>query len=294
MKTKTKTTTIAAAILFAVAATTTVVAQSGGGSVDNVAPSITSGLSGDVASTQNTAPVVETYSFTVHDPNGEADLQGVKIDSSDATFGSRECLAPFSGCDAEWSVSGLGDGDGSINFQYAYTWPQGQAAGTYTQSVSVRDEGAYIVGATTDGTVFANAPSIVASSGTFLADGSVDTSAWGDWSAAPGASLVASQNYIRAENSGTAAGDVTVSFSDVSFDSASTGGSIDIDGNILFRVGVGASPSAATFTDTAIDADGSYTTTLQPGDVVWIAYEVQAFPSVLPDATDYAAAFVFG
>lgn len=283
---KTHTTTLIALLLVLPLA----LAQSGGGTIQNAAPSITGGLTGSVSSTTNVEAVTETFTFTVKDANGEADIQGVKITSTAAGFGTKECLAPFS-CSG-WSKVDDAAGDGVLAFTYTHQWPQGQAAGSYTQTASVRDEGSYVAGSTTDATAFSNAPSVQSSASTHGADGSLDGDAWGGWSATPGQTLVQSTNYLQATNTGTSDGVVTVSFSDTAFTS-STSGSIGIDGNIRFRHGTGSTPSAATFQETPVDADGSYTFTVPAGASLWIAYEIMELPSVLPDADDYAATYTF-
>ncbi len=286
-------TTLAALLIVAVALSPMALAQSGGGTVQNQTPSITSGLSGTVSSTNNLAAVPETFSFTVQDSNGEADILGVKIVSTEGSFGTRQCIAPFTGCSG-WTKTDTTPGDGILAFSYEHTWPAGQAPGTFTQTVSVKDEGSYVAGATTDQTTFSNAANVSPSAGTYASDGTSDGAAWGGWSAEPGASLVQSTNYLKASNPGTASGPVTVSFSDTVFLSPSTGGSIDVDGNIKFLYGTGSSPSTTTFASTATDADGSYTFSVPPGETLWIGYEMQAFPGVLADASDYAASYTFG
>lgn len=293
MKTNTTTGLVIAAFLAAMALSPLALAQSGGGTVTNKAPTVTSGLTGSVSSTNNLNSVSESFTFSVTDENGEGDLAAVKIVSTDATFGTKECLAPFTSC-VGWTKTDSTVGDGILSFSFSYTWPAGQAPGTYTQTVSVRDEGSYVVGATTDSTTFSNAASITKGSGTFASDGTADGAAWGGWSASPGATLVKSVNYLKASNTGTASGSVTVSYSDTAFASATTGGSVPIDGNIKFLHGKGSSPASSTFTATATDADGSFTFSIAPGETLWIAYELQSLPAVLADSSDYAAAYTFG
>lgn len=293
MKTNTTTGLVIAALVAAMALSPLAAAQSGGGTVTNKAPAVTSGLTGSVSSTNNLQAVSESFTFSVRDENGEGDLAAVRIVSTDSTFGTKECLAPFTSCSG-WTKTDSTSGDGILSFSFSYTWPAGQAPGTYTQTVSVRDEGSYVAGSTTDSTAFSNAANVASGAGTYDVTGAADGAAWGGWSASPGATLVQSVNYLRATNDGTAGGTVTVSYSDVSFTSSTTGGSIGIDGNIKFLHGTGASPSAATFTATAVDADGSYTFSVPAGATLWIAYELQALPAVLADASDYAASYTFG
>lgn len=274
-------------ILLVLALIVPVAADTGGGTVSNVDP-VEDSFSGDQGSQDNLNAVTETFSFQVHDNNGEADLAGVKISSDDATFGTQECLDVTVGTSCtDWTFTDSTPNDGILTGTFTYEWPAGQTAGTFTQTFSVKDEGSYVTGST-DQTIFTSAAQVTVEAGTYTGAGASDGGNWGGWTANPGATNVASTNFLKATNSGTAAGQVTVSFSATDFTGPS---SIAIDGNLKFCTGTGATPDAGMTCD-PVDADGSDQFSVPASGTLWIGYEIAAMPSVLPDGS-YTATYTF-
>lgn len=262
-------------------------AQTSGGGINNIAPTGTS-FTGNVGTADNLSPTVETFSFTVSDDNGEADIAGVRITSTDATFGTQECtdIQATTTC-LGWSFSGF-NGDAALSGTYQYTWPAGNGPGTFTQTLGVKDEGTYQDYGTTDQTQITSQADITIAPGTYDDNGISTGNNWGQWAANPGASNVESVNWLKATNDGTATGQVTVSFTPTTF--SGTTGSIGIDGNIKFRSGTGATPSTASPTAGSTDADGTESFTIAAGETLWIGYSIDSIPIPTPDE-QYTASY---
>ena len=101
-------TLLALVLIAAVAAPA--VAQTSGGLLHNVAPEASASFVGDQGVVTNSAPREEVYSFSITDDNGDDTLLSVRVQSTDATFGTRTCndVAASTTC-SDWSFQVNGD-----------------------------------------------------------------------------------------------------------------------------------------------------------------------------------------
>lgn len=126
---------------------------------------------------------------------------------------------------------------------------------------------------------------ITTNPGVFSTQGQPLVANWGGWQADPGASGVASTNYLFIENGASSTGQITLSMA-----SQMTGPTtIPLDGNIRFCTGTGSTPDAGLSCG-PVDSDGVVQVNVPPQGHVWIGYELVSMPSVLPDG-QYTAPF---
>ncbi len=311
----TKNRLLAVAMALALAATTmpTVWGQSsGGGNVSNVLPTVESFSAS--AGTVNENDDSELLG-TVKDRNKEEDIQSIKIElvsgpasvsftpseravtSTDISTTSKP--SPDGNGWMVWNDGGMPDGILNFAFQYTYT-----TQGTYTWSVSVKDEGAYQTHVDNVDVVVKQVIQIYAN----MVDdtGADDGTLWGGWAAEPGATAAGadlSSNFVKVENTGTTASQTfTVSFSAAELTAAGpSGDTINLDDgvteNIKFicveqtsDIGPGA-VDFSTVTLTGADADPSIECTFSgTGNFMYVGYEIQSLPTPLAD-DDYQAGF---
>ena len=245
---------------------------------------------GDQGVVTNSAPREEVYSFSITDDNGDDTLLSVRVQSTDATFGTRTCndVAASTTC-SDWSFQV--NGDEVLTGSFTYTWPQGQAEGTFTQTLSFSDDDGYVTGTTTDQTQFQDEALVSADTGVYDENGVLVAENWGLWETTPGATNVDSANHKRADNPGTGAGQVTIQFTQDSFTCA-CGGSIDIDDNIRLLYGTGTTPASTTFTVGATDADGSISLTVPAESTLWIKYRINDVP-IPAQSGQYTSSYTF-
>ena len=271
-------------------------AGTGGGSVSNAAPTVQS-FSGNKASIDNNAASAEVFTMTVFDANGEADLQSVKIASTNSAFGTQTWTAPMACASppAGWTCTDSTPNDGVLVVTFTYTWPAATATGTYTQTPSVKDEGSYVAGATETTTITASAVLSFTANQVYDATGAAVAQNWGNWVVSPGASNVNAINYLKAVNTGTASGAVSVNFQETAFAGPGSG-SIAIDGNVKFCTASTTDtspqpPNALTFScDATASVDGSRSFTIASHATLWIGYQLANLPAVLPDGA-YSASY---
>lgn len=267
----------------------------GGGTVSNVAPQVQA-FTGNQATVNNNNAVQETFSMTVFDSNGEGDIVAVQIASTSSTFGtvswsSIACATPPAG----WTCTDSTANDGRLVITYAFTWPVAHATGTYTQTPSVKDATPYVAGPTETTTVTASAVMSFTASQVYDAAGAPVAQNWGAWTANPGAANVNSANYLKAVNTGTAAGTVSVNYQETSF-ARTGGGTIAIDGNIKFCTAQTSdtspqAPQALTFScDSTASADGSRSISVPSHATMWVTYQLASLPAILPSGT-YSASY---
>ncbi|MHB8632573.1 MAG: hypothetical protein ACYDBQ_01210 [Thermoplasmatota archaeon] len=318
---------IIAALLVLITAAPAVMAA-GGGTVSNVPPTIQS-FTGDVTTAQNTAPVTEHYTVVAKDPNGEGDFAGAKITSTYASFGTGASVAEWtfaqgsSGCPTSAPPSGWGctdstPNDGVLSFQYTYTWPSGIPTGTYTQTGTAEDGSGYVTGLTKTTTF--STPGVVFNPNVYKWNGTLDTLNWGAWTATPGASNVASNNFLKAENQGTNPATISIKYTCADF-SGPGGGKIPIASATTGTAGPGctatnaANPnnvkycwyqSSLTQVPETGDAGHTYSNfatcqspvspsatisiNVPPSSRVWVDYIILQMPAILPEGT-YSATY---
>ncbi|MCG2825140.1 MAG: hypothetical protein L6265_00955, partial [Thermoplasmatales archaeon] len=128
---------------------------------------------------------------------------------------------------------------------------------------------------------------------------------WGNWTADPNATKVNGTNWLRIRNTNCSKNDqqVIVDFTDTTFENATTGGSITIDGNIWFWYFYTNFSSETPYhwnetnatigvneTD-YIEANGAYKFTFNTvGEYIWILYRIEKIPEICPDG-EYTASF---
>lgn len=300
----------------------------GGGTVTNQPPVLQS-FSGDVNTAQNTAPVTERFTLVAKDPNGEGDFAGAKIMSTYAAFGTGSGYAEWlfaqgsAGCPtstppAGWSCTDSTPQDGILSFLYTYTWPSGIPVGTYTQTGTAQDEAGYVPGMT-ETTTFST-PAVVFSSNVYKWDGTLDTVNWGAWTATPGATNVASSNFLKAENQGTNPGTISIKYTCADFSGPSSG-KIPIASATTGTAGPGCTATNAanannvkycwyqsslsqvpdtgdaghTYSNFAtcqspVNAAATVSINVPANTRVWVDYIILQMPGVLPDGT-YSASY---
>ncbi len=288
-------------------------AGTGGGSVNNIPPTF-SGFTPSTTTVDNSGSSVIVFSGTLSDPNSELDLEGSVLTVAlggvyTGTFERTITNLEAAGADTEptaytdgwkvWSGDAL---DGVMNFKFRFTVPIATDAGTLTFTPTVDPAGTGtglepVTGSTTNVAVTVFSELVI--DGPFLLDGTDDSgNRWGRWAADPGATNVASENYIKITNTGQdATASVVIDFTESVFTGISNPNfTIDVTNNVQFAwfedttPGTTA-PSEGTFSYLPANADGSVTTTFSgKGNVIWVHYRVVELPSPLPAQT-YGVAY---
>ena len=134
-----------------------------------------------------------------------------------------------------------------------------------------------------------------------------DWKVWGNWTADPGEVKVNGTNWLRIRNTNCSKNDqqVIVDFTGITFENATTGGSIPIDGNIWFWYfytnfssetpyhWIITENNATTGVNETADGvtDGARTFTFNKvGEYIWILYRIEKMPEICPDG-NYTASF---
>jgi hypothetical protein len=277
-------------------------AQLGGGEVTNTAPKATS-ITGSKVSVNPAPTELEMFSMSGGDGNGESDIAFVEVRfyhvATSTSTPQRVVVNPAPFVAPGWTVTDTVAGDGDLEWTYEHRWAGTDAAGGWQISFVVTDQaGLSHETVVRDETQLEGGAQVVAHPCTYDADGLPDGCRWGLWVATPGAVDVDSVNYLKAENTGAAAGSVAVSWTGTEFQTASAAcaGSVcevPIDGNFRFRHGVGAVPSSSTFTTEVTDPDGTATFTVPAGAILWIAYRIDFIPVAVASG-EYTATYSFG
>lgn len=277
-----------------------------GGRVLNAAPRIASFI-GSLEAADNGGDSAEVFRALLADDNAEGDLLDLKLQGDGPqrfTFSraiAPEDLArradPGFGADG-WAVWDAVPQDGLLQVAVRVTYPYGTGVGTYAWSLSVTDGAGARARSEPDLTAL-EPVHVVEVEGAVTLDGArASAEGWGQWAAAPGASNVPSQTFLKVVNKGTHAGQRFV----VDFSSRVFTGSDDrawrvpLDGNVRFaawEAKLGQAPRDGSFAFGDVSPDGSITLEFtRAGAVLFIAYEVVQVPAPLPSQTYHASATV--
>lgn len=273
-----------------------------GGDITNTAPTVATGPTGTVATKTNEALESEYFTGTVEDVNGEGDIEFVNLStdysgrgpwSNDTRSGVSISAEPGSGPGIDTDGITVWDAtadDGILNYKGRITWQAGDTTGTYTQTITVRDEAASDTG--TEETAITGFSSVtyvvVDHSNVTIGDGTN----WNFGSAAPGATNVNSTGYLRAYNSGYTT--ITLEISFTNFTNAGAFQNISIyTKNMNFRANSTTDAiNSTTLTPwgnaTNGTADGSVVSqrlSLGEGEYMYFEYKILAIPSPIPDLT---------
>lgn len=118
---------------------------------------------------------------------------------------------------------------------------------------------------------------------TYTCSGDADGTTWGGWGAEPGATNVQS-NVLRISNAGDLNG---VLHADLPNSFAGSGASINVAGNVQYRLTQDAAEPACTGSWSATDPDASESFTIEPtpSGYAWLQYQLLDLPLPLPAGT---------
>lgn len=276
---------------------------SGGGTVTNKLPTVPT-FTHTGAATVNQGSLI-TVEGTVRDTNGEQDLVNIKVESTGAAAltSTRALVAGDLTQTTEpafasgWKVWNTAANDGILNFKVQFTL---NTVGSYTFTAYAQDEGAYQASVAT--VVITASAKITLAADPVNAAGAAQVGArWGAWSAEPLGTAVSGVNYIKVTNTGTTANQqFTVDFTDIQWTGVTTSSfTINLDSNIKFAWAEFASGTPPSGTPVAGDINvwgsTSGTGSVAPqftgtGNVIYIKYQMVAFPDALKDQ-DYQASY---
>jgi hypothetical protein len=294
---------IMAALVGTLAVPVVLAVNSGGGTVSNSAPTVDSFTSAaGAAQSKDTSDIL---SGTVRDKNGEARIAQVSIQFVSGPLGASTLNHNVDAADraattegaAVVDVNGItvwnpgGTADGVLAFSFQYTWT---------------DNGVYVIRAHVDDQTNLNQAgspdlTITITDGFTLSDDPVNAAgaaqvaaSWGSWAAIPGATSVASLNYLEIHNSGNNPSQAfTLDFTPAIW-TGTDGATFAIDENIVFACAESATavaPSTLTFTPEASSLSGSIDHTFGGLDrYAYCTYTIEAIPDPLLDQA-YNAAF---
>lgn len=279
----------------------------GGGRVGNAAPTVPS-MSADRAAGDNGGGFVVTFSGEIADPNAERDLASVKVTGTGpAPVGSAAYAIPQNRPDAEpaefdptgYKVWDAQRNDGKLQFRYRQTFAAFTLAGSYDFVATATDKDGASGSGTPARIALASFSLISVGPAPIRLDGTQETgSAWGGWSAQPGATNVPATNYIMLTNNGDKPDvRVVVDFTEASFRGAEDGEhTIPIDRNVQFAwfedtSPATTSPAEGTFDFQPASTDGSVTVSFAgKGNVAYVGYRLVQLPPLLAKQS-YSASF---
>lgn len=280
---------------------------SSGGVVGNAPPRIAA-FSADRTQGANDGTFTVVFTGEAFDGNTEHQLTTLAVGSAGAgTLGATHVLTPAEklataepeafGPDGFKAWTGTPN-DGVLHFRYRLSFPSFSPAGEYAFVARAVDapaaEGASspVVVTLQKFSLITVSPHPVDASGAPLPG-----ARWGQWNAVPGASNVASANYLKLVNDGDLdAAVVVVSFSEAAFVGVDDRNfSIPISGNVEFAFFEDAtpaltSPQEGTFAFAPAPAGAVTVPFTAKGNVVYVAYRVVKLPDVLP-AQAYGTAY---
>lgn len=268
-----------------------------GGSVANSAP-VVQAFTPSATTGENRGGFVVVFTGRVFDRNTESQVQNLSVVGVGPTLLAAGHAVTAEERNATTAPAEFGsDGfkvwtgtknDGILNFEFRRTFPAFTPAGAYAFTAYVADAPgllgasapvAITLAAFSDITI---GPTPVDAAGVALAGQN-----WGHWSAEAGASNVASNNYIKLENTGdVAASSVVIDLANEFVGVEDSSFTIPTAGNIQFAWAqgpVGAIPSALTFNYLPANADGTVTVQFAgQGNVLYVTYRIVQLPDVLP------------
>lgn len=301
-------------------------ASGGGGSVVNVLPTIESlavtiddggGCAADTVADRSGVDRIRVTG-TLRDANGEADLVGVRVvvqGAANLTFELKETSTrwdvgtgtidttpdeqrnsshPDSGGSRRmnvWDDSGS-TSDGIIRFNLVLTPSSGDPTGVWTFAAHGLDEsGNWSAGPAGAVEARVTRHEITVDLSPVDADGNAVAAAWGDWSAAPGATNVESRNFLQVRNTGDCPQpEVTLSWDGPTFTGyGKPSATIPLAGNLQYhaaaRPATGTpAPFGTPVPGTGQDAAATFAVG-SPGSATWIRYTLTQLPSVAEDLT---------
>lgn len=277
-----------------------------GGSVLDV-PGYFSALSSSASRVENDGAAVVVLSGVIQDNNSESDVAWIKayLDGSilvaaNHTVTAAERLAATEpaafGADGFKVWTGASAVDGALLFRWRVAIASGTPAGTYALRAAEGNPGAPASSARILLNV-AKAASVAVSAAPVAWTGAAQPGSWGAWDAAPGATSVASANWLKLTNVGPLARPiVVVDFNELAFVGASDAAyTVPIGGNVAFAwwedtTPGETSPSQGTYSYVT-SADGAVSAQFSAvGNVIYVGYRVLALPGVLANQS-YEATF---
>lgn len=271
----------------------TVAGQTGGGTVTNADPLVTL-FSGDVATSPDNLPVTETWTWTVEDANGATDIIELTVAARDATgtAWSATAKAPFTN-GTGWAFTSTTGTTLEGTYEHAWTSTQRQGGPYNITLTHVEDStgAADDDGDPYDTTVFSDTSNVIVSTQLYNDSCVPVPPPLNGWSAAPGAVNVTRERWLKVSNTGTGTGHFAFSWQESAFQNGTA--EVAIDGNLRWRTvttnALGC-PETGSETLSTLDADGSVVFSIEPLDVLWVNYRLDAIPSPLPSGA-YIASF---
>lgn len=282
-------------------------AGSTGGTVGNAPPTVPE-LSSDRTTGDNGGGFQVVFSGVASDDNTERHVDALRISSVPVGVNALRKVheteislvtEPADYGPDGFKVWGGTANDGRVHFRYRHTFPIGTVAGAYAVTATVTDK-ANATGASAPVTVTLTRFSLitVAPAPVGLNGAAQVGSAWGGWTAAPGARNVESVNFLKLVNDGDKPdASVVIDFTEAAFGGAEDPAfSIPLNGNVQFAWWEDATPAASapaegTFTYGATSGEGSVTVSFTgKGNAIYVKYRILALPSPLPIQA-YGASF---
>lgn len=274
-------------------------AGSVGGSVENSPPFVVS-FTQSATTGENRGGFVVVLTGRVRDNNTESQIENVSVTASGpVVLGANHVLTAADRNDAVEPAAFGADGfkvwnptknDGILEFRYQQSFPAFTPAGTYAFRASVADKsGASAVSAPLAVTLTAFSditihPTPVSASGAALPGQN-----WGQWTAAAGASNVASSNYIKLVNTGdVGASRVVIDLASGFVGATDANFSIPADNNVQFAwcedtTPATSAPSECTFSFGPASPDATATVQFTgKNNVAYVTYRIVKLPDVLP------------
>lgn len=188
--------------------------------------------------------------------------------------------------------------DGVLSFRYRQAFPAFTPAGVHEFSAFVADKAGFVASSPPVAVTLTSFSDITIDPTPVSLDGApLAGELWGMWSAQPGASDVASTNYLRLVNTGDlAAPRIVVDLADAFVGTTDPSFSIPVATNVQFAwfedlTPATSAPREGAFTFAPANAEGSVTVSFTgKGSIVYVAYRIVELPDVLP-AQDYGISF---